>query len=241
LLRQASSGSFQRRIGGLAGRRLFSKGESHTSMYCEITVEHRQQIRVADLSRMMESFENPIELSSAYNRSEFYRGSPPASSICAFESGPNCFVILRKVTDIRFSIYHLEGNGPRVTVPTMLEAVQAFAGELMAQLHLKTVASAYKPRSLTVKLFEDNGKETGLVGTQTNIWSVFKEKFALKEIVPSLVTFVTATLLLWRGLDNKPLLAAIYSLAVVVFFKLVETLVAHLSKRGKIEWKLSGS
>jgi hypothetical protein len=211
-------------------------------MYSEITVEHREQVAEDVLKTLIaESFKNAIELAEAYSRSEVYQERTPPSSICAFESGPNCFVILRKVTDVRFSIYHFEGNDPTVTLPTMLEAVQEFVGEFMAQLSRKTRDPAYHPRKVTLRLFEDNANETGLVGTRANFWSVFKERFALKELLPPIATFVTAALLLWRGLNNTPLWAAIYSFVVVVFFKLVETLAAHFSKRGRIEWKLSGS
>jgi hypothetical protein len=210
-------------------------------MYSEITVEHRETIGEEALKALIvESFKNSIDLGEAYDRTEVYQRRKPVS-ICAFESGPNCFVILRKVTDIRFSIYHFEGNHPTVTLPTMLEGVQEFVGELTALLNGKTVGPAYHPRKVTLRLFEDNANETGLVGTRANFWSVFKEKFALKELVPPVATFVTAALLLWRGLDKKPLTAALYSLLVVVFFKLVETLSSHFSKRARVEWKFSGS
>ena len=124
----------------------------------------------------------------------------------------------------------------------MLGAVEKFAAALVAQLRLKTVDRAYRSSSLAAKLFEDNGKETGLVGSRASLRSVFAERFTLKELLPSLVAFVTAALLFWLGLnDNKLLRAALYGLIVAVFFKLVEMLAAYLSKRGTIEWKLKGN
>jgi hypothetical protein len=65
------------------------------------------------------------------------------------------------------------------------------------------------PHSLTVKLFEDNAKEAGLVGVPVTIASVVREKFAWNEIAPAVTTFVIAALLFWQGLDNRPLLAAV--------------------------------
>ncbi len=208
-------------------------------MFCEITVVHRREIGGEVLkSSLLQLFGNPIALPVAYDRSALYRIKPPASSICAFESSANCFVILRKVTNVHSSIYHLEGNGPSVTVPTMLQAVQEFSGELMAQLRRNNLGTGYKVRRLTARLFEDNGNETGLMGNPVTISSVFKEKFAWKEIATPLITFVTAALLFWRGLDNKPLAAAGYSLGVVVLFTLVDAFVEYWSRGDKIEWKL---
>lgn len=109
----------------------------------------------------------------------------------------------------------------------------------MTQLHRNTVGSAYNPCRLEVKLFEDNGKETGLEGKRATIGSVFKEKRAWQETKTPLITIVTATLLFWRGLDNKPLSAAGYSFGVVLLFTVVDTFVEYWSRGGKIEWKLS--
>ena len=55
------------------------------------------------------------------------------------------------------------------------------------------------PHSLTVKLFEDNAKETGLVGVPLTIASVVREKFAWKEIATAVTTFVIAAPLFWQG------------------------------------------
>ena len=128
-------------------------------MYSEITVEHRETIgEEASKALIVESFKNSIDLGEAYDRTEVYQRRKPVS-ICAFESGPNCFVILRKVTDIRFSIYHFEGNHPTVTLPTMLEGVQEFVGELTALLNGKTVGPAYHPRKVTLRLFEERERD----------------------------------------------------------------------------------
>jgi len=79
------------------------------------------------------------------------------------------------------------------------------------------------------------------VGIRSTTRAVFQEAFALKEMLPALITFVTAALLLWRKLEKTPFMAAVYSFLVVVFFKIVQTLAALSSKRGKIEWKLGRS
>ena len=103
----------------------------------------------------------------------------------------------------------------------------------MTQLRRNTVGTAYKARRLTAKLFEDNGNETGLVGNPVTLPSVFKDKFAWKEIATPLITFATAALLFWRGLDTEPLAAAGYSLGIVAVFTLVDTIVEYVSRSDK--------
>jgi hypothetical protein len=138
-------------------------------MYCEITVEHRQQINANGLrSLVTKSFGDPIALNVAYERSAIYHGRSDTRSICAIGSGSTCFVIVRKITMVRLSMYHLEGNDPRVPVPTLLQAVEDFSKELTTQLRRNTIGPAYQPRSLRVQLVEDNGKETGLIGEPQN-------------------------------------------------------------------------
>jgi hypothetical protein len=72
-------------------------------------------------------------------------------------------------------MYHLEGNDPRVPVPTLLQAVEDFSKELTTQLRRNTIGPAYQPRSLRVQLVEDNGKETGLIGEPQTIGTVLRE------------------------------------------------------------------
>jgi hypothetical protein len=208
-------------------------------MFCEITVKHRSAVDANGLTSVIKgSFSNPIELADAYARSAIYKRHAPTSSICAFELAGSCFVILRKVS-VDESQYHLEGNAPTVSVRTLLEEAQTFSRQLITQLRDKATGSQFKCDKLAARLFEDNGNETGLMGEPVTIGSVFREKFAWKEIAPALITFVTAILLFWQGLDDKPVRAAVYSLGVVVFFMLANAVAQYGWAGGKITWKLS--
>jgi hypothetical protein len=108
-------------------------------------------------------------------------------------------VILRKVSNVCFSTYHLEGGDSTVTVDTMLHAVQEFAEQLTAVLRRFDC----RVRRLTVQLFEDNGRETGMYGRPVTLASVFKQKFAWREIAPAVTGFVTALLLISLGLGAE--------------------------------------
>jgi hypothetical protein len=142
-------------------------------MYCEIMIQHRWAILPDRLeAAIRSSFGNTIPLDQAYARSALYRSRSPSISIFAFDLARNCFVILRKVSNVR-STFHLEGSDDTVGVDTMLDAVQEFADELAAIFR----RSDYRVRDLTVRLFEDNGRETGMerqardarLGLQTEI------------------------------------------------------------------------
>ena len=184
--------------------------------FCEITVEHREPIKANVLAAMIRSFGNTIPLSEAYARSSFYRLRPPRASILAFELG-NCFVILRKVSNVRCSIYHLEGSSITVSVGTMLQSVQELSKELARQLGRKAlISSDYKVRNLTARLFEDNGREAAIDGKPITIGSIFREKFAWREMVSPVTTFATALFLIWRRLSTEPAAAAFYSIVIVV-------------------------
>src|SRR5271156_1106965 len=110
-------------------------------MYCEIIVKHSRQIDAGALEAAIRApFGNAVLILDAYRRSAIYKGlvpplaphhaPPPPPSLFAFETGLNCFVIVRKV-NVVLSTYHLEGNTPVVSVETLLQAAQEFSGQLM--------------------------------------------------------------------------------------------------------------
>jgi hypothetical protein len=209
-------------------------------MYCEIVVEHRKQIDANRLRlAVLQLFGNQLPLDEAYNRSAIYRVAAPRSSLCAFEVARNCFVILRKVSDIRLSTFHLEGSGPNVTVNTMLQEVQEFSNRLLSQLGRGgNTGSSYKVRNLSVRLFEDNGRETGVEGELVTLGAIFKGKFAWKEIAPAVITFFTALFLFWRGLSDQSVKAAVASLLIVLVFTLVAVIAEKLHGRNRMNFKL---
>jgi len=129
-------------------------------VYCEIVAKHRNPITANQLeTAIRKPFGNDVPLATAYGRSAIYKSYPPANSLFAFETMRNCFVIVRSV-NVHFSTFHLEGNTAVVPVETMLQAAQEYCDALMVVL--KT--SDLKTKSLSVQLFEDNGRESGMQG-----------------------------------------------------------------------------
>jgi hypothetical protein len=217
-------------------------------MYCEIIVKHRKRIDAAGLTGAIQApFGNPVSVVDAYRRNAIYRGlvpplaplgaPPPPPSLFAFDTVLNCFVVVRKV-NVLLSTYHLEGNSSVVSVETLLQAAREFSSQLMRVLGDTPQGSAYGVRSLTVVLFEDNGRETGMQGELVTLGSVFGEEFSWKELKSSVIPFATALLLIWRGLKQEPIRASIYSLVIGIAFTLTQVGVRYWRGRGKIKWKL---
>ena len=208
-------------------------------VYCEIIVKHRGQIDPRDLkTAVRNSFGNSIELAEAYSRSAIYELSPPSDSICAFDLVRNCFVILRKVSNVSFSTFHLEGSNRTVTVDAMLHAVEEFSNQLTKVLSGGSLRSAYRSRDLTVQLFEDNGRQTGMDGKLVNLASVLRDKFDWKELAPPVTAFTTSMLLIWLGLKKEAAMAIVYSLIIVLVFALGDAIVEYVWARATMVWRL---
>jgi hypothetical protein len=207
-------------------------------MYCEVFVKHRAVISEDGLQKALDGrLGADIQLDDAYAMSAVYRDHRPAHSIEAFETVGNCFVIVRKVNS-RFSTYHVEGNTAAVSVQALLRAVQDFAGLLLPVLRTVPATPSERARSLTVQLFEDSGKETGMEGKLTTWGAAFAERFAWTSLRSDVIAFATAALLVWLGLKKEPLKASIYSFGFVLVITLLESAISWLSGRGKIKWKL---
>lgn len=197
-------------------------------------IQHRWAILPDRLeAAIRSSFGNTIPLDQAYARSALYRSRSPSISIFAFDLARNCFVILRKVSNVR-STFHLEGSDDTVGVDTMLDAVQEFADELAAIFR----RSDYRVRDLTVRLFEDNGRETGMEGRRATLASVFKQKFVWRETAPAVTAFVTGLLLLWLGFGTEGRPAIFVSFLVVLVFTLGDAFAGYVWDGGTIRWKL---
>jgi drug/metabolite transporter (DMT)-like permease len=93
-------------------------------------------------------------------------------------------------------------------------------------------------RNLSVRLFEDNGRETGVEGELVTLGAIFKGKFAWKEIAPAVITFFTALFLFWRGLSDQSVKAAVASLLIVLVFTLVAVIAEKLHGRNRMNFKL---
>ena len=208
-------------------------------MYCEITVRHRKQIDAAGLENVIRApFGNQLSVPIAYSRSAIYQHASPAPvSLFAFETVSNCFVIARKV-NVHSSTYHLEGNSAAVSVETMLQAAEEFSGQLLSVLGKTKFRSPYKPRALVVQVFEDNGRETGMEGRRSGFLTLLREEIGWSQIKSSVIPFITAQLLIWRGLKQEPVKASVYSLAIALVFALADAALAGWRGHGKIRWKL---
>jgi hypothetical protein len=219
-------------------------------MYCEIFVKHRKRVDAAGLERAIRvPFDNDVTVAVAYGRSAIYQrlvpplapagAPPPPPSLFAFETVQNCFVIVRKV-NVLLSTYHLEGNTSAVPVETLLQAVQEFSGHLMGVLE-EAQAPAYRARTLTVVLFEDNGRETGMQGELITLSSVFGQEFSWKDLKSIVIPFITAGLLIWLGLKQERIKVSIYTLVIALAFTLSQVAVGYWRGHGKIKWKLRQS
>jgi hypothetical protein len=208
-------------------------------MYCEVAVKHKATITEAGLQAAVcgGQLGVAIPLAAAYARSAVYRLVPPLHSVGAFETVNRCFVIVREVNS-RFSTYHVEGNSPAVSVPSLLGVVQDFASLLLPVLRAAAGGAAYRGISFTVQLFEDNARETGIAGKLTTLGSVVRERFAWSSLRSSVIAFLTSGMLIWQGLKQEPWRSGIYSLGLVIVVTALECLASGFLDRGKIKWKL---
>ncbi len=78
---------------------------------------------------------------------------------------------------------------------------------------------------MAVRLFEDNGKETGVEGRIITLGSVLKEKFQWSEIKESIAPLLTTFVLLKFGLDTDPPQATVYE---------------YFTERGKLIFEVVG-
>ncbi|MGA8271980.1 MAG: hypothetical protein WB919_10525 [Candidatus Sulfotelmatobacter sp.] len=105
-------------------------------------------------------------------------------------------------------------------------------------LQAAPAGQAYEGISLTVQLFEDNGRETGIAGKLTTLSSILRERFAWASLRSSVIAFLTSLALIWKGLKQEPLMAGVYSFAIVLVFTMLECAVSYFLDRGKMKWKL---
>jgi len=210
-------------------------------MYCEVIVEHKEVVSAAGLERVIGNgrLGPEILLGTAYGMSAIYSLESPTRSLFAFEAARSCFVIARKV-NFRTSTYHIEGNSPAVSVETLFHAAREYSADLIAALR-EPPGNPYECRSLTVQLFEDNGRETGVEGKFVTLASVVREKFEWNELRSKVLEFVIAIILVYYGLDKESSTAAIASLGLVLAFTAMEAFLSYYRGRGTISWKLRQS
>jgi hypothetical protein len=207
-------------------------------MYCEITLTHKKAPSEDELKTVIQKpFAKEVALSSAFARSEIYNGlSPQPTALFAFEFG-RCFVIVVSV-DAAFSRYHLEGNDSKVSIGSRRLAAQQFSAALTNVLRTNTVNPDFEARKISLTMFEDNAQETGIEGGDVTLASVLKEKLAFKEIRSDLLSFVTASLLIWLGLKKEPLDATLYSGLTAAVFVLGDIVSTYWQNKDTIIWKL---
>lgn len=208
-------------------------------VYCEILVKHRDVITEPGLETAIGKgrLGTDIPLATAYVMSAIYGPAPPPRSLFAFDVALNCFVIARKVND-QTSTHHVEGNTRAVTVETLFQAAQQYSESLFRALRTSASGPAYRGRSLTGTLFEDNGRETGVEGKLVTLASTFRKKFQWSELRSTLLAFLTALVLIHYGLKEESPKAAAASLIIALVFTLSEVFFAYYGARGRIEWKL---
>jgi hypothetical protein len=208
-------------------------------MFCEIYIKHKTPVPPANLVDLLRASSLGLEITTtaAHSRSAFYRAVGPVASLFAHETVNNCFVILRsKAFDV--STFHLEGNSPAVSVETLLEATQEYVVDhLLPALRRDPSASASLK---VVKLFEDNGKETGWLGRLQSLSSVLAEQIHGGEIQSHLIVLLTAFAFLFFGLHGEPLKNVFIALVVAILYALVDGLLKYPSRRHKLKFGFKG-
>ena len=210
-----------------------------SGMYCEIVVKHRDVITGPGLKAAIGGgrLGTDIVLATAYGMSAIYKLAPPAHSLFAFDTPWNCFVIARGV-NYRTSTYHIEGNSLAVSVETLFQAAQEYSENLLRALRTSPTKRGYMGRSLAGRLFEVNGRETGVEGKLVTLASTFRKKSQWTELRSSLIAFLTAMALIHYGLKQESPTAALASFIITLVFTLSDTFFAYYRGRGRIEWEL---
>ena len=204
-------------------------------MFCEIYIKHKKPMVGPDLVTLLRgsNLGTEIPTADAHARTTLYRGLTGIVSLFAHETVKNCFVIVRSVS-YNASTFHLEGNSTKVSVETLLEAAQIYVvSHLLPALRKNSSARATLQ---SVSLFEDNGRETGLVGKLPGMGSLFKEQFDLSEIHSHLIVLLTAFISFRLGSKWDAVRDAEISLGIVVLYACINGLLKYLWRRHKLKF-----
>jgi len=209
-------------------------------MFCEIYLKHKTAVSAYDLVSTLRAANlgSEITTTAAHSRSVLYGAGGAVVSLFAHETVKSCFVILRSV-NFDTSTFHLEGNGPRVSVETLLEATQDYVvSQLLPALKRSPSAIA---KLQAVKLFEDNGRETGLEGRLPRLSSAFAEQLDWSEIHSHVIVLLVAFGSLALKIPGDKLKDAAIALAVTVLYAIVNGLLKYAWRRHKLKFGFKGS
>ncbi len=209
-------------------------------MFCEIYVKHEPAVSAADLVKALRaaSLGAEITTTAAHSRSVLYRAAGAVVSLFAHETVKNCFAILRSV-NFDTSTFHLEGNGATVSIETLLEATQEYVvSHLLPTLRRKPGSTA---KLQAVKLFEDNGRETGLEAHLPRLSSAFTEQLDWSEIHSHIIVLLVAFTSLALGIPGEKLKDVAIALAVTVLYAIVNGLLKYAWRRDKLKFEFKGS
>jgi len=174
-----------------------------------------------------------ISVDEAYSRSELLRGVVPANRYFAHETVHHCFVILKDVNFKRCT-FHLEASDWFVSSATLLQVAQDYVMEQMLPALKKEARVGAS--LLTVRLFEDNGRETGLEGRLRTFPQVLGEQLTTKEVPSHALTLVAAFLAFKFGFSHETPMAALIGLGVVVIFGAMNGSLKYLWSKRKIKF-----
>jgi hypothetical protein len=202
-------------------------------MYCEIDLKHSRNITGAELVSILRArgLGAEIAVSTAFSWSALLRHSHPGG-LFAHETFHRCFVILKSVT-YNLSTYHLEGRDNTVSAGTLLEVAQEY---VMGQILPALKDAKLKARPWAVRLFEDNGKETGLIGRLPRFKETFREQFNLNEIHSHVIVLFTAFFSLRLGMKTESVTAAIVGLSVATIYAALNGTLKYLWNRRKLSF-----
>lgn len=204
-------------------------------MYCEIYLKHARNVSGAALVTFLkaQNLGQEMQLPQAYALSRIYRISPPQTSLYAHETLQRCFVILRSV-NYDVSSFHLDTREGSVSIETLLEVAEEYVAEQL--LPVLSGNPELKASLEAVKLFEDNGRETGLLGKLPGFMTLFLEQFERSEIHSHIIVLLSVFLLVRLGNNQESLLSAGIGLAVALIYAVLNGSLKYVWNRRKIKF-----
>jgi len=200
-------------------------------MFCDIEVDYKKNIDKDQLQAAL----NPliktgiVDLAEAYKVSELLSRERPLDPLFAFRYF-GCIVIVLDPS-LKSVHYHLEGYGTAFNVGALFQTAEKFSREL---LEIKN--ASYTVKRIGIQVKQGLGGETGIAGKVLSFWPAMQERISFKDLRGSLVTFVTALVLIWLGLSTALAKAAYYSLGIALIYTVLEALIGYILSHGKIKW-----
>jgi hypothetical protein len=208
-------------------------------MFCEIQFLHRQVPTPEEIGECLKSGNLGTELGpdEALSRSVFYSASPPKTRPgFAHETEQGCLVLFLQVHGNK-SVHHLERHGRPLSVQQLLEV----AADYCRQLTRAFSGGVSTPGTvLAVRLLDNQGEQTGILGRPVTWKGVLRDQFAVKELQGKALALLPTWAVVYFGLEQRSALTiSLVSLAIIAGIAVVEFLFKIAANRGTIQFELS--